>query len=232
VADQLKKAIFSGQLNPGDRLPSERELCEMFGVGRPAIREALRTLKVLGLIEVNPGIKATVVKEADITHYMEAIREHFSLLIRVSQDTINHLMEVRTYIDLGIAHSAAQNATQEELDKLEGIIEEMVACGRDFYAYFPLAAEFHTQMALATKNSLFYVMEKLIYDLLIKGYMPLLEDVYPEGPARLIELNRRVLRAVRSKDPRAIDLAMEEHAAEERFLPFPDLLKDWEKQDQ
>ncbi len=63
VTNQIKASIFKGELKPGDQLPSERELSETFNVGRPTIREALRTLGVLGMIESNPGIKGSVVKK-------------------------------------------------------------------------------------------------------------------------------------------------------------------------
>ena len=62
VADQIQRAIFDGELKHGDSLPSERELCKVFGVGRQAIREALRTLSVMGLIEINSDIKGSVPK--------------------------------------------------------------------------------------------------------------------------------------------------------------------------
>jgi len=65
VTDQIKEAIFKNVIKPGDCLPPERELCKLFQVGRPTIREALRTLSVLGLIEVSRGQKGSVVKEYD-----------------------------------------------------------------------------------------------------------------------------------------------------------------------
>ena len=55
VLEQLREAIFSGRVRPGDRLPGERQLCEEFGVGRPTLREALRSLEAVGIIEVRPG---------------------------------------------------------------------------------------------------------------------------------------------------------------------------------
>src|SRR3954464_10069055 len=55
VLEQLREAILSGRVRPGERLPNERELCETFGVGRPTLREALRSLEAVGMIEVRPG---------------------------------------------------------------------------------------------------------------------------------------------------------------------------------
>jgi DNA-binding FadR family transcriptional regulator len=79
-------AIFDGELKPGESLPSEQELCKIFGVGRQAVREALRTLSVMGLIEITSGAKGSVVKEVGITQYMEAVREQLSLLYRAMEN--------------------------------------------------------------------------------------------------------------------------------------------------
>ncbi|MBW1713492.1 MAG: FadR family transcriptional regulator [Deltaproteobacteria bacterium] len=173
----------------------------------------------MGLIEVNTGIKGSVVKESDITQYMEAVREHLSLLFRVEEETVLELMEVRKYIELGISHLVAFKATDEDLSNLDRLVEEMEACGDDIHAYFPLGVEFHRQLALATKSRVFYLIWKILYDILLKGYTPLLDELFPEGPSKLLELNKDVLKAIKSRDPKKIDRAMERHAEEEKFVP-------------
>lgn len=217
AADQIKHAIFDGVLKPGDRLPSERELCEMFGVGRPTIRESLRILENMGLIEIGIGAKGSTVKEVDVTQYMEAVREQLSCLIRVDEEEIKDLWEVRRYIEVGIAHSAALNATEEDFTKLDRLVEEMDACGDDINSYFPVAIKFHQQLAQASKNRIFYVIWEIFHHILLKGYMPILDKLFPEGPSRLREPNKTILQAIKSKDPVAIDRAMMNHAEEERF---------------
>jgi GntR family transcriptional regulator, transcriptional repressor for pyruvate dehydrogenase complex len=69
VVEQIQKTIINGKLQPGDRLPSERDLAEMFHVGRTTIRESLRTLGIMGLIEVRTGQKGSIVRVCDISHY-------------------------------------------------------------------------------------------------------------------------------------------------------------------
>ncbi|MGD8564018.1 MAG: FCD domain-containing protein, partial [Desulfarculaceae bacterium] len=97
----------------------------------------------------------------------------------------------------------------------------MEACGEDIYAYFPVATEFHQELALATKNSVFYIVWNMFHDILLKGYMPLLDELFPEGPSRLLEPNKVLLKAIESGDPQAIEQAMEFHAEQERnFPPF------------
>lgn len=217
VADQIKQSIFDGRLQPGDKLPPERELCGIFNVGRPTIREALRTLSVMGLVEVNHGLRGSVIKECDITQYLEAIREHLSWLIKVDDKTVEHLAEVRKYIELGIAHSVAQKATKKEMQKLEQLIKKMEACRNDIHAYFPIAVEFHRELAMASQNKVFYLIWGIFHDILLKGYVPLLEEMFPEGPSKLLEANKILLQAIQSKDTNAINEAMEFHANQEKF---------------
>ena len=219
VADQIKTAIFDGLMEPGDSLPSERELGEMFGVGRPTIREALRILHVMGLIDINAGIRGSTVREIDLTQYLDTIREHLSYLIHVDHQSIQNLWEVRKYVELGIAHSTARNATGQDIDDLEKLLKKMEACGADIRAYFPIATEFHQKLALASGNSIFYIIWNMFQDILLKAYMPIVEDLFPEGPQGLLNSNRVLLTAIKSGDPSAIERAMEIHAEEERLFP-------------
>jgi GntR family transcriptional repressor for pyruvate dehydrogenase complex len=219
VADKIKQAIFLGQLKPGDRLPSEQELGRIFGVGRPTVREALRRLEILGLIEINTGKKGSTVKEPDMTHYIVAMKEQLGWLIRVREETIPDFWEVHNFIELGIAQAASRKATQEDFDELDRLIEKMEGCGDDIHTYFPVAREFHEKLALATKNRVFYLVWDIFNDLMVKGYTPILNKLFPEGPSKLIAVNKKVVKAVKSRDRAGIDRAMEIHAEQEKHFP-------------
>ena len=218
VAEQIKEAILDGYLKPAQRLPSERDLCEMFGVGRPTVREALRVLDNMGLIEIGAGIKGSTVKDVDITQYMEAVREQMSHLIKVNEDTIRELWEVRKYIELGISLTAAAKATEKDISTLGEFIHRMEKTSNDIHAYFPIAVEFHQYLAKLTQNKIFYILWGMFEDILLKGYMPNLQSLFPEGPSRLLESNKTLLDAIKSGDPDKIKRAMEFHAEEERFF--------------
>ena len=218
VAEQIKQAIYDGVLKPGDHLPSERELCGVFNVGRPTIREALRTLTVMGLLETNHGFKGSVVKENDITQYMESVREQLSWLIKTDKKTLKELWEVRKYIELGIAHLVANNARPDDFNKIDALILKMKLCGKDAKAYFTLAVEFHRQLALASGNKIFYLIWEMFHDILLKGYMPNLNELFPEGCEKLLEVNTEMLEAIKSRDTERIDKAMEAHASSENLF--------------
>ncbi|NNF98204.1 MAG: FadR family transcriptional regulator [Desulfobacteraceae bacterium] len=217
VADQIKQAIYDGQLKPGDRLPSERDLCVMFNVGRPTVREALRTLSVMGLVEVNRGAKGAFVAEADISQYMEAVREELSWLIRADKKTLEEIWEVRKYIELGIVFTAAKTADTKNITTLENLIAKMEACGNDFQSYFSIAVEFHRELARITKNKVYFLFWEMIHSVVLKGYLPILRDAHPEGPQKLTQVNKLIVDALKSKDPDIINKAMARHSKMEYF---------------
>jgi len=215
VAEQIKKSVFNGQLEPGDPLPSERELARMFNVGRPTVREAFRTLDVLGIIEMNQNEKGYIVRENDVAQYMETLGEQLSWLIKPDRETLRELWEVRKYIELGISHVAAQKATDQDFNDLDQMIEEMEVAVDDFEAYFPLGTDFHKKLALITGNRFFYIIWSMIQDIMLKGYTPILRELFPEGPLKLCEVNKQIVDALRSRNPEIIDDTMEIHAIAE-----------------
>lgn len=220
VADQIKQSIFDGHLKPGDQVPPERELADMFNVGRPTIREALRTLTVLGLIESKQGQKGAVVKETDITQYMETLREQMSWLINADKHTLEDLWEVRKNIELGVSHAVARNACDEDLTGLNDFIETMAKAGDNFEVYISAAADFHKRLAQLSGNKIFYIIWSMIQDILHKGYSSNHRELFPDGPGKLLAVNRLIVAAIQSRDPEKIDRAMTLHAqAEDVFHP-------------
>lgn len=214
MTNQIKASIFKGELKPGDQLPSERELSETFNVGRPTIREALRTLGVLGMIESNPGIKGSVVKKIDLTLYLDAIGDQFSWMIQADKTSFKEMWEARKYIELGIAQLVSQHADDKDISDLDQYIRRMEASEGNVKKYFTVAMEFHLKLAELSRNRILYMVWKLFYDIGLKGY-PVLKALYPNQIPKLLEANKLMLRAIRSKDPEQIEKAMMKHAEEE-----------------
>ena len=88
IVDFIKKLIVDGRLKPADKLPSERDLAERFNVGRPTVREAIRTLELIGLVEVFPGHKGTTIKNPELDTYMESLREQMSWMIQMERSSL------------------------------------------------------------------------------------------------------------------------------------------------
>jgi len=112
VVDQIKEAIYSRQLLPGDRLPSERELSEQFGLSRMTIRDALRVLESTGLVEIKVGASGgAYVREPNL----EMLSDSLSSFLRLKKTTLLELTEARKIIETATAELAAQRATEEDL---------------------------------------------------------------------------------------------------------------------
>lgn len=153
VAEMMLETILSNRLNVGDRLPSERELGEQFGVSRTVVREAVRALVAKGVIEVRSGsgLRVAAVNSA-------AVRESMSLFLRGGEIDFEKVHEVRSLLEVHIAGLAAERATSEDVAKLREIHAQMVRDADDVESAAQDDLEFHRRIALSTHNELFLVL--------------------------------------------------------------------------
>lgn len=112
VTDQIKEAIFQGNYQPGEKIPSEHELVELFGVSRVIVREAIKNLEQTGLVEIKRGPKGGAFVQP-LSH--NAASQVVKDLFRLSKGTLKEIMEVRLEIEPIVAGLAAERATQEDL---------------------------------------------------------------------------------------------------------------------
>lgn len=153
IVDQVQDAVLAGELQPGDRLPSERELCTQFGVGRAALREALRTLEARGLIETRQGSTGGVfIRTPDPTMAGRTL----STLILFGGADIHELAEFRTSFEGETARWAARRATDQDVADLRVIADQLTgltAAHPDAGARFrELDLALHTRVAWASGN--------------------------------------------------------------------------------
>ena len=159
IVNQIKNQISEGMLKPGDRLPPERDLVKEFGVSRPSLREALNSLVAMGFLEVKG--KRTYIKSVA----SESMLDPLSLLIKTDTQKIFDLIEVRKAIEAWGAFLAAQRATEEDIKRLENIIEEMRKAFEQGRSWEKQDADFHLGIAQATHNTIHTHMMSTIYDL-------------------------------------------------------------------
>jgi len=153
VAEMMLETILSNRLNVGDRLPSERELGEQFGVSRTVVREAVRALVAKGVIEVRSGSGLRVVAvDAD------SVRESMSLFLRGGAIDFDKVNEVRSLLEVHIAGLAAERRTEDDLVGLREIHDQMKREADDVPAAALDDLEFHRRIAEATRNKLFLVL--------------------------------------------------------------------------
>src|SRR2546427_7957203 len=119
IVRQIKAMISEGRLKSGDQLPPERDLAEKFLVSRTSVREALRALESVGLIEIRPG-EGTFVREISV----EALVEPLALVLLSQRAMIEELFEARRLLEPTIAGLAARRATRDEVHEMERILDE------------------------------------------------------------------------------------------------------------
>ena len=150
IVAQLTDLIARNVLKPGDRLPPERELCKRFGVGRSSLREALRSLAVMGVLDGRVG-EGTFV--CDNSQYLEkALQWGFALDGKKIQD----LAETRMMLESQNAQLAAGRATSEDLAAITAALEGMKRALDIWERFLECDLQFHLLVAQATHNSLLY----------------------------------------------------------------------------
>jgi len=151
IATKVEKAIRSKQFLSGDKLPTEMELCNQFGVSRTSVREALRTLSAKGLISVVKG-KGIYIKEPS----SDIITDHLQSYLQLNseRDYVMDIVHARQMIEPVIAASAALNYTSADAEKLKNDIEELKHCNGSFTELAKLDTRFHLDIARASQNSI------------------------------------------------------------------------------
>lgn len=163
VAEALHEMIRTGQLKPGDRLDSVQQLAENFHVGRSAIREALSALKAMGLVEMKQG-EGTFIKEFEA----KQITFPLSTAILMNKKDIENLLEVRKIIETGTSASAARNRTEEDLEAMKLVLEEMKTVQGDGELGEKADFKFHLTLSAAAHNTLLSSLMEHVSELMFE----------------------------------------------------------------
>ena len=153
VIDRVTEAIVNHRIHPGDKIPTEQELAESFGVSRNSVREAIKILVSYGVLEIRRP-EGTFVCQG----FSESMIDPLLYGIILSDtESMESLKELREWIDVGIIYKAAQKADDEDLRKLKGALDAIreAAVNKNFKAMCDADDEFHQCMAEMTHNVLF-----------------------------------------------------------------------------
>lgn len=205
VENQLKKSITDHTFKPGEKLPTELELCEQFQVSRVTIREALKSLKKSGLILTKRGMNAgAYVCELNA----DAITESFHNLIQMGKVDYDHLIEVRLYLEPATARSVAIHATENTIDSLDRLLDQvqktvLTSCRKARL----LNVSFHCEVAKMCSNPIIHFITESV----THAYSEFLiektkKELDHKGVQILIDQHRGIVDALRQRDP---DMAYE-----------------------
>ena len=163
VVDQILDSLKRGELKPGDKLPSERNLASMFGVGRSSVREATKALIVMGCLEAHQG-KGTFVSE-DFLDRGQSASEFLEALEAV---TIFNLMEAREILECKAIELATKRADKKYIERLKLTAEALESCGDDNKSFYEADLDFHFALAEGTNNLVITELMKLLVRKVLK----------------------------------------------------------------
>jgi GntR family transcriptional repressor for pyruvate dehydrogenase complex len=219
IAEQIRSSILAGEFSPGDKLPPERELAEMFGVSRPSVREALNILASSGLVMSYQGGGTVVKSLVEMT-----AGNPLADLIKGEQERALDVIEVRKCMEAWTSYYAAQRALPEDLRKLEKIVAEMERNLEETKPSQDLDANFHIIIAQATHNVVWLHLMQSIFDAMKEFQRGVWRAVYltEEDHRRLFQHHRAVYEAIRDRDAERARDAMLTHLtfAEQRSSAY------------
>jgi GntR family transcriptional repressor for pyruvate dehydrogenase complex len=197
--------LISGGLNPGERLPPERELCVRLNVSRTVVREALNLLEARGLISIEHG-RGAVVSGGNIG----AVRDTLELLLRVRPKALWELLEIRNILEVEIAGLAAERAGEEDVSAMRIQLERMLASIDAPEGYIDADVEFHSLLARGARNEVLLTMLEPVVDLL-RASRQVSASRRPGSALRAVGEHEAILRRVEVGDAEGARREMRAH---------------------
>lgn len=195
VVDEIKNSIIRGDYKQGEKLPSERALCEKYGVSRITIRESLKKLSMMGIVTIWQG-KGTLVENVDLALFLKPMYQ----LIDFEDVDIGAIYDARLYVETGACRLAAQNRTEGQLNELNSILTHFKECvdHEDVIEGVIVDTQFHVAIAEASGNPLVKAMLLTIEDISNacvrrRGGLPMFMDV-------AYEHHKNIYEAIKNRD--------------------------------
>jgi len=196
IVQQVLTLIENGKLKRGDQLPSERELTEAFKVSRTTVREAIRTLESMKLLQCRQGNGTYVLSSSE-----EALIQPLAAALFNANDNIRDIFYIRKIIEPHVASLAAENATPQEVEEMEKILHEQEACIGRGGSVLETNTLFHNRLAGATKNRVIERLLLALIDLLHQAREDYLsEDERNARAKRSLEGHQQILTAIKNGD--------------------------------
>lgn len=208
VIDQIKQSVERGELKPGEKLPSERDLAEALAVSRAAIREAMSVLEAIRIVKVLPGVGIFLEEDAN-----KDLAARMNEIVRVGNNDMMHLLEVRQAIESQAAHLAALRRTNSDLQALEEAYESLKSSVDSHKVAAEEDYRFHIAVVEAAYNPMLLETVKFFSEKFLAGlYHSRSESIRIPGKSKMVlEEHWRVYRAIADKDAEQAQKFMWEH---------------------
>nr|WP_163501927.1 transcriptional regulator NanR [Halomonas socia] len=216
VFDRLYEMIESGRCRPGDTLPSERELMDSYGVGRPAIREAMQSLERIGLVEINHGQRPRVLQPTamGLIAQIDLTARH---MLASSPQSLEQLKEARTFFELGMVEKAARQATPEDVVRLRELVSaQRRYLNEDAAAFVKADMAFHTAITAMTLNPIFTATSQAMLGWLARFHSSLLH--WEGNESITIMEHERIVDRIEAGEPEQAVYEMQKHLERARAL--------------
>lgn len=219
LANHLRDSILRGEIPEGQSLPSERDLVEQTGLSRGAVREALRTLSVEGLVETKHGrLGGSIVRLPGHDSMASAINR----FVQGRRISLRSLQETRDVLEPFLARLAAERRTEEQLKELQALQEELVGSADDFREFALVNLKWHHAVARASGNEL---LATLLYSISHGLEIATMAEEYDtlETRRQVINIHARINDAIARSDPELAERSMRQHmtATHARSLSAP-----------
>ena len=212
---RLQRLITSGDLQPGDEMPSERELMERFEVGRPAIREAMQALSNMGLVAISHGERAKVL-QLTAKSIIKQVDGAAKIILSSSKDTLEHLKSARIFFERGMVREAAEKATLEDVATLRAIVGEQRAARGDAEAFISADMRFHTRIAAISGNPIYIAISEAMLGWLKEYHTEML--IWTGKEKFTLTEHEEIIDRIEKKDADGAEKAMVKHLERSRAL--------------
>ena len=206
VADHLDKMIQTGIYAPSDFLPSERDLMKQFGVGRPAVREALFHLGRMGVVALRSGERARVTRPTPqlVINTLSGAAQH----MLAAPDAVREFQNARTFFEVGLVRHAAKSATREDIAELESALARNRESIGDLHRFQETDVAFHYVLAVIAGNSIFLAIHAAFAEWLLEQR----KTTLAAGQDQIAyEAHCAIFKSVAAHDPDRAEQAMRDH---------------------
>lgn len=207
VIRKIQDLIWRGDVLPGDYLPSQQELAGKFGVGLSTIREAVKGLSLLGLVDAHAGRGTRVLPDA-----LKILNNSMLMKANLGSVEAEQVMEARQAIEGALTRLAAERASAEDIAEIETILQEMQGLVDDSEAFVRADVRFHMAVARAGRNEVllqtYYLIRSLLEEMVRQA------DELPGGKNRAIANHQKILAGIRDHKPELAQAATERQIAD------------------